>query len=628
MENLKKREIKLLRLLSNRALWKADDLAKELNVSEKTIRSDIKNIERIADNHGAHISIKSGVGITTEIFDEEKFQVFLKNLEMNPKEIPVGPDERVERLLYKLINSKDYLKVNDLCKEWFVSEKMLQQDLKKIEQYISKYGLSLDKTNSKMKIVGKESQLRRCLTEMELKKDDSGYEFVSEITMKVLERYNFKISDALIENLIQHMIVSITRIKKGNYIVTPIEDEQIHDCIEFEIASEITNEIASVYGVVFSLYEIEYLTTHLMSKKVVQNESNFVVNAEIDELITNIFDVIYKTYEIDFSKNFDLRVSLGLHFEPLMHRLKFNLGMKNPLLQKIKENYSYAYAMALVANTVIVQKYEKSLSEDEIGYIALSFELALETTRKRNKKRNIILVCNLGQVSTALLKHKYLELFGEYIDEIYICSVHELKHMNFSKYDYIFTTVPITEYVPLPIFKIQYFIDPKDVENLKSNISEIDTNVIHKYFRKELFLPEVEATSKEEAIQIMSQYLESIYSTECDLYASIMNRENLGSTDFCYKSAMPHTDRFIYEETKVVVGILKDSIIWNTNEVQVVFMIAIGKDKKDNQVFYNVLSKFMLDKNKIHKLLAHKDYEEFIEMLNDVLKEYEKKRTK
>ena len=41
------------------------------------------------------------------------------------------------------------------------------------------------------------------------------------------------------------------------------------------------------------------------------------------------------------------------------------------------------------------------------------------------------------------MQYKYKNSFKDYIDEITTCDVGSLYKMNFSNYDYIFTTVPI-----------------------------------------------------------------------------------------------------------------------------------------------------------------------------------------
>ena len=57
--------------------------------------------------------------------------------------------------------------------------------------------------------------------------------------------------------------------------------------------------------------------------------------------------------------------------------------MKNPILQDIKREYPLAYEMATQACSVLQDISPNPIKEDEIGYIAVSFALALERQKAK-----------------------------------------------------------------------------------------------------------------------------------------------------------------------------------------------------------------------------------------------------
>jgi lichenan operon transcriptional antiterminator len=84
------------------------------------------------------------------------------------------------------------------------------------------------------------------------------------------------------------------------------------------------------------------------------------------------------------------------------------------------------------------------ISEGEIGYLALIFALALEQQKNPDySKYNILIVCSSGQGRARLLMYKYQQTFGKYINQIYLCNQFELNGFDFSKVQYVFTTIPI-----------------------------------------------------------------------------------------------------------------------------------------------------------------------------------------
>ena len=68
--------------------------------------------------------------------------------------------------------------------------------------------------------------------------------------------------------------------------------------------------------------------------------------------------------------------------------------MKNPILQDIKREYPLAYEMATQACSVLQDVSPNPIKEDEIGYIAVSFALALERQKAKEwAPKNILIVC-------------------------------------------------------------------------------------------------------------------------------------------------------------------------------------------------------------------------------------------
>lgn len=97
---------------------------------------------------------------------------------------------------------------------------------------------------------------------------------------------------------------------------------------------------------------------------------------------------IKEVFGIEFKDDMYLRKAIGIHLHPMENRLKFNTYLRNPLIEDIKMHYLHAYLMGIEAWSVLDFHEHYVNIEDEIGYIAIHFQYALER-RKRNisKKR-------------------------------------------------------------------------------------------------------------------------------------------------------------------------------------------------------------------------------------------------
>lgn len=617
MINLRQAELETLTLLINKKTITLKDLANRLNVSDKTARAILNNVKNVFDRDVANITSKKGSGYTLEIYDEEKFKELVKDYKEDSLLNPSGPKERIEYILDELLRYQE-IDMEDLASDLAIGERQLRNDLVKVEEYLNKYNLEIENNKGSLKIVGQESNIRLCFASVSEANINTLRKTVDEVTSYYLNKYEIKISDLSYDNLITHISISILRIKNNNYISYPLSNDIKSDAVEFKVANEIANILSSKFRIVYSLYEIQYIAMHIMGKEIIDKNSNFTIGNHIDELVSEIFELIKTTFNVDFTKNFDLRLALCLHFEPMIKRLKYNLNLENPLLDQIKDKYSYAYTIAQTSASVIFKHFGKTLSDDEIGYIALSFQLALEDDKRHNiDKKNILLICNLGRVSANLMKHRFKEDYSDYIENIDTCGTNDLDNININKYDVAFTVVPIEKKLPIPIIEIQFFTSKEENQEIKEFLSTSTNNKFNEYFNESCFMVS-NLNNKEKIIKRLCESIKKTYDIKDDLYYSVLEREEMAPTDFAYKTAMPHTSHLISDKSHVAIMILDKPIIWTTKKVQLIFLVTVGKDKEDSKNFYSLISKFLLNKKCVERLIKNKDYKEFISMMQQI----------
>ncbi|MBP7725246.1 MAG: transcription antiterminator [Leptotrichiaceae bacterium] len=630
---LNNRMKELVELISINKYKTAEELSKKLNVSTKTVRTEIKNLNSLLIKSGAEIVSKSGYGYILKINNKELFSKFdfpnKKNI------IPDTSKSRIQYIIEYLINIKEYVKVEDLSKILFTSPKTLAKDIKEAEKILNSYNIKLErKPYYGIKLKGEEFDIRLCIADYVEKKtngiehikivDKNELKKIATIIMETLKKENFNISDVAFQNLIIHIQIALKRIENNCYV--PVEEKKLREYIsekEFQIAKKCTYNLEKIFKIKFPESEIGYIAIHLAGKKIFKenkiDEKNFIIDQEISNIVNEMLKKMYDAFKFDFSKDLELRIALAQHLMPLRIRVRFDMKMKNPMLDKIKERFSLAYAMAKYASTTFYEYYNKNLSEDEVGYIALNLALALERQRKDINKKTVLLVCSSGKGSAELLAYTYKEAFGEYIEELITCSVYDLESMDFSKIDYVFTTVPINIKVPIPIQEVEYFLEESNIRDIKKIFTVEEKDNFLKYYDNDLFLSNICLKTKEEILKYMVNHIKKYKIIPNNFLSSIKKREKLGITEFGNKIAMPHPDKTLTEESFVCVGILENPIIWEKKEVQVVFLVSVSKktDKK-LKYFYKVTAKFLLNKKNIEKLIKSRKYEDLILMLKNI----------
>ena len=104
-----------------------------------------------------------------------------------------------------------------------------------------------------------------------------------------------------------------------------------------------------------------------------------------------------------------------------------------------------------------------------------------------------------------------------------------------------------------------------------------------------------------------------------DLYDHVLRREEIGGTDFGNYVAIPHPDQPVGEESFVVTGLLAQPVVWDQEEVRIVFLLSM-KDGGDRnlQLFYKTVSRFLSDKVLVQRLIQNQSYEELISILDSL----------
>ncbi len=622
----------ILDILSDRDYCTAEMLAQQIHAGTKTVRNLLKEINQEIEPYGAGILSKYGVGYFLNIQDHDKYESYCREGCVHGLEeyLPSTSEERVQYLLEYLINSESYVKLEELSESLYISKRTLTEDLKEVEQFLKKFNIRIiRKPNYGIRLEGKEFDTRLCIASFSGKRLHKGNESMDEIAAivsMVLKENDFLITGAAYQNLVVHLYIAISRIMECHYVPMPeglLDNPE--ERYEYHIAKTIAAKLEERFHLSFPENEILYIAIHLAGKKMFLQEAgsgeNVIITQEISDLVTAMLERVYDLFKFDFRSDLELRMILSQHLVPLSVRIRFDMDMKNPMLRDVKEKFCLSYTMACNAVTVLNEHFKVSLSEDEVAYFAFAFALALERKKTEIKKKNIILVCSSGRGSAQLLQYKYKNSFKDYIDDIIACDVGSLYKMDFSRYDYIFTTVPITLSVPLPILEVEYFLGDEDIVNVKKALCAQKSFSVRNYYERELFLPHLKFRTKTEVLRFMCQFVIEKKNLPEEFYESVLRRERVAKTAFGNQVAMPHAYKAMSSETFVCVGILDEPVEWGDQKIRAVFLVCIAdKDhtSAELQHFYQLTASFLLSQKQIQELVKKQDFYAFIKAMTQM----------
>lgn len=183
--------------------------------------------------------------------------------------------------------------------------------------------------------------------------------------------------------------------------------------------------------------------------------------------------------------------------------------------------------------------------------------------------------------------------------------------------DYIFTTVPIPFPVPVPILEIHDFIQHYEMQNIRKVLQRQHMQFLQEFYQERFFFTGLSGATKEEVLRQLCGRIKEHYPSLPDgFYDSVLKRERLGATDYGNLVAIPHPYEILTKDNVVAVAVLNKPILWNTNQVQLLVLVALSSDENPHiPSFYNVTSQFVMSETAVPALLAQPTYQKLMDLL-------------
>jgi len=628
MMDFSQRFIDIVQILSKKHSYMTlQELSDVLQVSPKTVSRTMKLYMKETSKckeQGFSIVSKQGYGFQIIIKDKQKFKIFASLYFSEIAEVKEEKVLREKQLLQILLMQNKYITIQELADKVYISESTAATALKNVRHILQRYGLELkNKPSVGIKIAGNEMSIRLCYANYVMNSKEftnhlhythEDIQFVENIILEVLLKWQVQIADLGREHLVSHILVSLYRMKEG-FLITfdKAEKEGIMQTKEYHIAEDILRLLKKRYKIIDFEEEIIYITIQLLGKRTLSlGKDELILSDDIEQILLKIFDQIKIRFAVDLNADDTVFNYLALHFEPMLTRLKYGIKSNNPLMEEVKNQHPTSFEMGLIAKQIIMDNYQYVLDDNEVSYLAMYFSLALDQLKYLKKPKNILIVCGLGVCSSRILIYKLRQQYGQYINDIVTCQFHELKHISLRSFDCIISTINQPIGTTKPVIYIDNFLDDlKDKELENFFLDNQGTNFkINDYLKEEYFYFVDTMENEEEAIDYILSQIKRVTEIPNELKQNIMEREKLSSTAFGNYCALPHPIKMCTSETLFAVLILNKPMQWSAKKVRYIFLLSPSKyQPEDLRNFNDHLAKVILDTKSFSKFSRNPNFE-------------------
>lgn len=632
---LNKRQENIIKFFEQKNEWiTGKDLSNLFNVSDRTIRSDIDNINKYYEYPLIKSNIRQGyhIDLTHKIL-----------LHQEDNNIPQTPNERCIYILRKLLFEAKEFSLTLLQEQICIGGYSIDNDIKKIRKMLKPYPcLEIVRSKEYISLKGSEENKRKLYKDMLAAEINQNFlnlnqiaslykDFdlikIKDIFTEVLEEYQYSINESVFPMLILHIGIGIERIIHYNYIKSSENKEFLKETIEYQISKTFFERVSVKIDISIVEEEVKLLALLLMGKKSSNYTNDFIhlndkwVNTE--KLTGKILEKINDLFGINFKKDKDLILGLKMHLHGLLERKKNDVEIENIFLQDIKRKYPLVFEMGIYVGKFLEGELGVNVGETESGFIAIHLGAASERMNI-NHKYKVVMILPYNQSFSSLCVSKISAIFSERIEIIGTFQFFESDKIQKLNPDLILTTSALVHELDILTIQISLFVDTETEASIIQALNQLDKKKFHMEFtsrigrliKKKYFFKNLDLNTPDEVIKFMCGEIEKNKEVSPDFKKAVLKREEMSPTSFMHSIAVPHAFGTFAKESTILVAQLKHPIKWGTFDIKLVMLLAINEgDHGTVKMFFDWISNAINEPNYFSMLCNSKDYDEFIDMI-------------
>lgn len=575
-------------------------LAQDLGVSERSVKTYIKEVADYFEKNGIEFHRKPGKGFTAK-FSEQ--QILELNQLLAGKKTQMSQKQRLNYIIYILLSGWDTYTLSLFSEELNVSKNVITEDINIVEKELEHYnikinrqaGLGISATGDEFdirkalrhccefpignKIITKEYDHRISVEESALYINNFSqinYEEAIEILHIVEKNCQIIYTDYSLELLSRYLTIQLSRLRMGKQIKEDILDTDVF--FDARVAMIIIGQIEKRLNIHLENAERQYVQI-LLASATLQNVKEVKTKPHIEDLSIEILEYLSEILCVELTDNKHLISSMKSFLEPSFIRTKYGIEVENPFLKDIAEMYSGIFATCFMTTRFYEIETGKIPSDHEIAFIALQVGGALHRMPRSIKA----ILIGTGGLSAANITAIKIENRIPDIEIVAILSSEKISKIEEYDCDLVLSTLNYRGDNE-KIIKISPIISSKDEKKIRNKCFEIlsdkkmQSGIFTDLIDEDHILFIEKPTNKEEIIKEVCEILYKEGYVTGEYIGDVLYREKVEATAIGNGIAIPHGKPEHVIKPKIFVIRLKKAIEWADRKVNIIFLLALHFD--------------------------------------------------
>ncbi len=605
---------------------------KKYNVSKRTIQNDISYLMRISPRNGFQIQTKRGQGYLLEITNKELFKDFVESLNEG---MSLNVQERPGHILAYLAVKDGYETMEQIAEFFQVSKTLVKNDMNDVEELAQTYHLNIEKrSHYGVRVIADDKYLKRYLVSEYLNQNVIVQTNVNDVVkdFSVIESRLVEQLNKETLNMNYNELLNVTEYLKIMVYIAYLKQEEKND-FNYDDNDSIHRIVSSLIDLLEEKYRVSFHQQSILDfietlqKNVRKEMSSISFTDYLENDIEEFLERIDQTYGTSFQLDQDFKKLLEVHVSLLVDRLHNKISYQNPMANELSITYPMMFNIAIQFCDMLNEKYGVQSTFDEIGFIATHFAAHMEKERRQKLQsyNRIGVVCSSGGGSAYMIKIQIESLFPN--AQVQTFSFLQQEELLAFQPDLIFTVMPLSPDIQIPIIYIKELLDDKDLYRIKQLLQcdEYDPYMlIHEspiytsFFSKDFFQIS-EGYDYIEMITEMAEELETRGYGKPGYTKLVLERESYVSTIYMNGVCIPHPLETDALKNMISVRLLKKPFLYNGKEVKIIFMICL---KKEHIEMYKTITKtlyyLMKETKYLEKMVHVKSFEEMIAVIKEM----------
>lgn len=616
----------ILRNIEMQSVCSVESLAAKLDVSQKTIRNDIKELNCLL---GGYACIGNNKGICKLIVFAPKGFTEIRNKIYKQEDLFNSSHTRMAYMFWQLMHAEEPYLTDDLSEEMKVARTTTISDLNRLRKAIEKYDLKIKgKANTGLALCGDEYKIRLFILENIYEQLYLNFPLGQTIREKLYDFQERLSMDALgFGFFYRFFVVMIQRMESGHTIKKlELKYEELYESSAYMIVDEFLNEIEQVKGYKISKEERLFLSISVAGMRTPANtaeiEQKISISEGVADLIIEILDRIKAELNVTVVAN-ELFDDFVYHVFFMINRLKYGFHIYNPMVDDFKNKYSVAYKMAEIAKGVLEERVGIEMTEDEMGFLAAYFGVFLLEQEPEEKRCKIAIVCGSGKIIGRLIENQLKKVFDVEPEFEFFYGIFDENRKD--DFDYIVTTTELHMDTKTPVVFMDEVFDREYIQRKFENmryLSEagrtirkgIDSLFMNLLDETRFFVLDQES-SYDENVDRMARALTNQGELDAGFAQRVREREKYSTMVLDQNIAFPHTKNMLSKLTLamgVFPDMLKDDKYGN---IRIIILLGIPESMEDDTVLVRLYDDILSIGKKpdvIPKIQKMESYREFL----------------